>query len=54
MKLNLPFQKTNVAGVFASGDNSTIARAVSVSVAAGTMAGASINKELVEDSFNKA
>jgi thioredoxin reductase len=46
------FQKTNIAGVFACGDNSSLARAVSVSVAAGTIAGASINKELVEASFN--
>jgi thioredoxin reductase len=44
-------QKTNIPGVFASGDNSSLARAVSVSVAAGTMAGASINKELVEEAF---
>ena len=46
------FQSTDVSGVFASGDNSSLARAVSVSVAAGTIAGASINKELVDASVD--
>lgn len=45
------FQKTTVEGVFACGDNSTLGRAVSLSVAAGTMAGASLNKELIEEAF---
>lgn len=44
-------QKTTVAGVYACGDNSQHARAVSISVAAGTMAGAAVNKELIDETF---
>ena len=45
------FQQTTVSGVYASGDNSSFARAVSVSVSTGTLAGASLNKELIEEEF---
>ncbi|MGV3509470.1 MAG: NAD(P)/FAD-dependent oxidoreductase, partial [Sphingobacteriaceae bacterium] len=45
------FQKTSVNGVFAAGDNTTPARAVSIAVAAGTKAGISISKELIEEDF---
>ncbi|KAA5545052.1 NAD(P)/FAD-dependent oxidoreductase [Adhaeribacter rhizoryzae] len=45
-------QKTTVPGVIACGDNATFGRAVSVAVAAGTMAGASANKELIEEEFS--
>lgn len=45
------FQKTTVAGVFAAGDNTTLFRAVSLAVAAGSKAGASLNKELIEEDF---
>jgi thioredoxin reductase len=45
------FQKTNKYGIFACGDNSNFGRAVSVSVASGTMAGASCNKELIDEEF---
>lgn len=45
------FQKTNVEGVYACGDNSSFARAVALSVAAGTAAGASLNNELVMQEF---
>lgn len=45
------FQQTTVAGVFACGDNTSPMRAVSVAVAAGTMAGAAVNRELVQASF---
>jgi len=44
-------QLTTVPGIFAAGDNSYVFRALSVAIAAGTKAGALINKELVEDSF---
>jgi thioredoxin reductase len=41
------FKKTTVPGLFAAGDNSSPMRSVAGSVAAGTMAGASIVRELV-------
>lgn len=40
------FQKTNVEGVFACGDNSNMFRSISSAVASGNMAGASVNMEL--------
>ncbi|WP_207513986.1 NAD(P)/FAD-dependent oxidoreductase [Longitalea luteola] len=43
--------KTTVPGVYAAGDNTIMMRAVSQAVAAGGMAGAAINKELVDESF---
>jgi thioredoxin reductase len=43
--------RTSVAGVYAAGDNTAMMRAVSLAVAGGGMAGAGINKELVEESF---
>ncbi len=45
------FQKTTVAGVFACGDNSSMMRSVANSVATGNLAGAMVNKELVDDRF---
>ena len=44
-------QRTTVGGVYAAGDNATFFRAVSMAVASGTMAGAVINKELIDESF---
>jgi thioredoxin reductase len=44
-------QKTNVPGVYACGDNSSFGRALSVAIAAGSMAGAAVNKELIEEEF---
>ncbi len=44
-------QKTTVSGVYASGDNSTPARAVASAVASGTMAGAALNRELIAEEF---
>ncbi len=41
--------KTSVAGVFAAGDNTTPFRSVSLAVSAGTVAGAAINMELIEE-----
>lgn len=43
--------KTTVPGVFAAGDNSTPYRALSVAIASGTRAGASINGELISEHF---
>jgi thioredoxin reductase len=45
------FQRTTVAGVYAAGDNTTMYRAVSAAVAAGTKAGALLNKELIDEAF---
>lgn len=44
-------QKTTVDGVFACGDNASPMRALSAAIAAGNMAGAAINREMVEASF---
>src|SRR5690606_4073271 len=46
-----PFQKTNIAGIFACGDNSSMMRSVSYAVATGGIAGSMVNKELVDDVF---
>jgi thioredoxin reductase len=45
------FNQTTVAGVYAAGDNTSPMRAVSEATAAGTKAGASINKALIQESF---
>ncbi|MEK6151737.1 NAD(P)/FAD-dependent oxidoreductase [Flavobacteriaceae bacterium 3-367] len=45
------FQKTTIDGVFACGDNTTFMRSVSNAVAAGTVAGAVVNKELIDEAF---
>ena len=45
------FKKTPVQGVYAAGDIITPFRSVAMATAAGTMAGASINKELIEDKY---
>ncbi len=45
------FQRTTVAGIYAVGDNTTPMRSVSAAVAAGTKAGAVLNKELVDADF---
>ena len=44
-------QKTSIPGVFACGDNTTQMRSVSNAVAAGTFAGAMVNKELIDEAF---
>jgi thioredoxin reductase len=41
------FQKTNIPGVYAAGDATSHMRAVGVAVAAGMMAGAMLNRELI-------
>lgn len=45
------FQKTTVPGVYVCGDSCTMMRSVSNAVATGTMAGAMLNKELVDEGF---
>jgi thioredoxin reductase len=45
-------QKTNVAGIFASGDCVIQARSVAMAVSTGSFAGASINKELIDEDFS--
>lgn len=44
-------QKTNIAGVFASGDCTTPMRSVAIAVSTGSFAGAVINKELIDEDF---
>ncbi|WP_423148382.1 NAD(P)/FAD-dependent oxidoreductase [Rubrolithibacter danxiaensis] len=44
-------QRTSIPGVFAAGDNTTQARSVAFAVAAGTKAGISVNKELIDEDF---
>ncbi|MCF0048605.1 NAD(P)/FAD-dependent oxidoreductase [Dyadobacter sp. LJ53] len=50
LKLEM-YQQTSVAGVYAAGDNSHMARSVALAVSAGSMAGALINRELIEEAF---
>jgi len=45
------FKQTNVAGVYAAGDCTTMMRSVASSVADGNSAGAILNKELVSEAF---
>ncbi|AFM04771.1 thioredoxin reductase [Bernardetia litoralis DSM 6794] len=45
------FKKTSVKDIFAVGDATTMFRAVSFAVASGTIAGAFINRELIEENF---
>lgn len=45
------FQKTNVAGLLACGDNSSPMRSATNTVYTGNLAGAMVNAELVGESF---
>lgn len=45
------FQKTTVNGIYAAGDNTTMLRSVAAAVASGNVAGAVLNKEMIEESF---
>ena len=45
------FQQTNLKGIFACGDNSSPLRAISCAIAAGNIAGAMANHEMVEEEF---
>ncbi|CAC9972575.1 NAD(P)/FAD-dependent oxidoreductase [Flavobacterium panici] len=44
-------QKTNVAGIYASGDCTTQMRSVAIAVSIGSFAGAVINKDLIDEDF---
>jgi len=44
-------QKTNIVGVYASGDCTTQMRSVAIAVSTGSFAGAAINKELIDEDF---
>ncbi|HMI05669.1 MAG TPA: NAD(P)/FAD-dependent oxidoreductase, partial [Pedobacter sp.] len=44
------FQKTSIPGIYAAGDNANMFRTLSMTVAAGTKAGAIINQELIAES----
>jgi thioredoxin reductase len=44
-------QKTNINGVFACGDNSNSSRDICLSVAAGSVAGGTCNKEIIQEDF---
>ena len=45
------FQKTNIPGVYASGDSFTQGRSVAMAVSSGSFAGVAINKELIDEDF---
>lgn len=45
------FQKTTVHGLFACGDNTTFMRSISNAVAMGTLSGAMVNKEIIDEEF---
>jgi thioredoxin reductase len=45
------FNRTNVPGVYAAGDNVSPMRSVAVAVAGGVMVGATINKDMIEEGF---
>ncbi|EJL74885.1 NAD(P)/FAD-dependent oxidoreductase [Chryseobacterium populi] len=46
-----PFQRTNIYGLYACGDNVNMMRSVANAVAQGSLAGVMVNKELIEESF---
>ena len=45
------FQKTTINGIYAAGDNCTVGRSLALAVSSGSVAGAIINKELIEEDF---
>ena len=45
------FKRTTVPGIYAAGDNVTVFRSVAGAVAAGSSAGAFLNKELIDEAF---
>ena len=47
------YQRTSVPGVFAAGDNCSALRSLSNAISAGSIAGAYMNKELVQEQFFK-
>lgn len=47
------FQKTNIEGIYAAGDNSSLGRAIAIAVSSGSVAGVMLNKDLIEEEFAK-
>ena len=45
------FKRTTVKGIYAAGDNTTPFRSVAFAIAAGNLAGAMLNKELIDENF---
>lgn len=45
------FKRTSIPGIFAAGDNTSMMRSLSVAIAAGSVAGAIINGEMIEEAF---
>ncbi len=45
------FQKTNIPGIFACGDNTTMMRSVSNAVSMGAVAGSMVNREIIMEEF---
>jgi thioredoxin reductase len=45
------FQKTTIPGIYASGDNTTPMRSLANAVAAGTLAGVMMNREIIDEEF---
>ncbi len=45
------FQRTTIKDVYACGDNSNMARALSLSISSGSMTGAFVNKEMIDEKF---
>jgi thioredoxin reductase len=45
------FQRTTIPGLYAGGDNTTFLRSISNAVGAGSLAGAMLNKELIDENF---
>lgn len=45
------FKRTNISGIYAAGDNTTPFRSVAFAVAAGNLAGAVLNKELIDENY---
>lgn len=50
LKVDL-MQKTNITGIYASGDCTTQMRSVAIAVSTGSFAGAVINKDLIDEDF---
>lgn len=46
------FKKTSVKGIYAAGDATTMFRSVAAAIGAGNLAGAMINKELIDDEWS--
>ncbi len=44
-------QKTTINGVFACGDNSNSSKDIALAVSTGTVAGAAVNKEIIQEDF---